>query len=71
MIREPAVGADAHRRDPKRLLHDAMEGLVIPFMAKNLYPAHAPIEDVKQHPSRRNSGGSRHDHNPTRTAQPS
>jgi len=40
---------------------------VVAFFRKKLPPAHASIQDVKQHSSRNNSCGTRH---PTRCAQP-
>jgi len=38
----------------------AFEGGVVRVMVENLHPAHAAIEDMEYHASRRDSSGSRH-----------
>ena len=70
MVRHPTVGTDADGRDTKRLFHYAMEGVIVLFGPKNPHSPDATIEHMKQHSSRRDSCGSWHDRNLTKTSQP-
>ena len=50
VVRHPAIGTDADRRDTQRFFDHALEGIVIFLGPKNLHSPNAAIEHVKQHP---------------------
>jgi len=70
MIRQPAIGADSHGRNAKRLLHHATEGIEVPLMVKNPRSSHAPIEHMENRSPRRDSRDSGHGQNLTKAAHP-
>jgi hypothetical protein len=60
MIRQLTVRTNAHGCDTKRFFHHPTEALIILLPREDPHPAHAPIEHVKQHSPRRDSGDSWH-----------
>jgi hypothetical protein len=59
-VRNPAGCADSHWRNAKRLLHDAIEGVVIVIVPESAHPPNAAIDHMKRHPTGRHSCGSWH-----------
>ena len=53
MIGHQAISANSHGAACQRLFHASFEGLVVAVLREEVHPAHAPIQDVKDHTSRR------------------
>ena len=60
VVGHPTERADANRRQAYAYLDNPLEGGVVLVLIEDLHPAHAPIQDVEDHTSRRYSCSSRH-----------